>query len=95
MRPTNHAIGSGYFFPLYFSLSVNLFFCTGDFQPAVEFHQWKINEARKFEDAKLAEEAALAITKMQKARTKGPMNEAAASKKDSRNVDKEEEGCRD
>ncbi|KAF9602729.1 hypothetical protein IFM89_030617 [Coptis chinensis] len=24
---------------------------------AVEFHQWKINEARKFEDAKLFEEA--------------------------------------
>ncbi|KAF9602432.1 hypothetical protein IFM89_027561 [Coptis chinensis] len=35
MRPTNHAIGSGYFFPLHFSLSVNLFFCTGDFQPVI------------------------------------------------------------
>ncbi|KAF9616982.1 hypothetical protein IFM89_033052 [Coptis chinensis] len=48
---------------------------------AVEFHQWKINEARKFEDAKLAEEAALAIAKMQKARTQAANEAAAASKR--------------
>ncbi|KAL5698648.1 hypothetical protein ACHQM5_029659 [Ranunculus cassubicifolius] len=48
---------------------------------ALEFQKWKMDEARKFEDAKLAEEAALALAKMEKARTKAALEAAETSKR--------------
>lgn len=48
---------------------------------AKELHQWKVEEARKFEEAKNAEEAALAVAEMEKAKCKAAMEAAEAAQR--------------
>ncbi|KAH7574402.1 hypothetical protein JRO89_XS03G0292100 [Xanthoceras sorbifolium] len=48
---------------------------------ANELHQWKMEEAHRFEDARLAEEAALAVAEMEKAKCKAAIEAAEASQK--------------
>ncbi|XVE97709.1 hypothetical protein REPUB_Repub03eG0042300 [Reevesia pubescens] len=48
---------------------------------ANELHQWKMEEARKFEEAKLAGEAALAIAEMEKAKCKAAIEAAEAAQR--------------
>ncbi|KAJ6758309.1 KINASE WITH ADENINE NUCLEOTIDE ALPHA HYDROLASES-LIKE DOMAIN-CONTAINING PROTEIN [Salix koriyanagi] len=50
-------------------------------QKASELHQWKIDKARKFEEAKLAGEAALAMAELEKAKCKVAIEAAEKSKK--------------
>ena len=47
----------------------------------MELNHWKIEEERKFEEAKLAEEAALAIAEKERARSKVAMETAEAAKR--------------
>ncbi|KAK8547352.1 hypothetical protein V6N13_098064 [Hibiscus sabdariffa] len=48
---------------------------------ANELHQWKMEEARKFEEAKQAEEAALAMAEKEKAKCKAALEAAEAARK--------------
>ncbi|OAY26885.1 U-box domain-containing protein 35 isoform X2 [Manihot esculenta] len=48
---------------------------------ACELHQWKMEEARRFEEARLSEEAALAIAEMEKAKCKVAMEAAEKAQK--------------
>ncbi|KAK8566711.1 hypothetical protein V6N13_002403 [Hibiscus sabdariffa] len=48
---------------------------------AHELHQWKMEEARKFEEAKQAGEAALAMAEMEKAKCKAALEAAEAARK--------------
>ncbi|XP_022750073.1 U-box domain-containing protein 52-like [Durio zibethinus] len=48
---------------------------------ANELHQWKMEEARKFEEARQAGEAALAIAEMEKAKCKAAVEAAEAAKR--------------
>ncbi|KAE8714035.1 peptidyl-prolyl cis-trans isomerase CWC27-like protein [Hibiscus syriacus] len=48
---------------------------------AEELHQWKMEEARKFEEAKQAGEAALAMVEKEKAKCKAAMEAAEAARK--------------
>ncbi|KAK7816430.1 u-box domain-containing protein 52, partial [Quercus suber] len=48
---------------------------------AKELHQWKVEEARKFEEAKNAEEAALAVAEMEKAKCKAAIEAAEAAQR--------------
>ncbi|KAE8676014.1 peptidyl-prolyl cis-trans isomerase CWC27-like protein [Hibiscus syriacus] len=48
---------------------------------AEELHQWKMEEARKFEEAKQAGEAALAMAEKEKAKCKAAMEAAEAARK--------------
>uniref|UniRef100_A0A5B7B0T7 RING-type E3 ubiquitin transferase n=1 Tax=Davidia involucrata TaxID=16924 RepID=A0A5B7B0T7_DAVIN len=48
---------------------------------AEELHQWKIEEAHRFEQAQLAEEAALAIAEMEKAKCRAAMEAAEKAQK--------------
>ncbi|GAB2223593.1 hypothetical protein Droror1_Dr00017734 [Drosera rotundifolia] len=50
-------------------------------QKAKELSEWKLEEARKFEQARLAEEAALAIAEMEKAKCKAAIEAAQAAQK--------------
>ncbi|XP_058086164.1 U-box domain-containing protein 52-like isoform X2 [Magnolia sinica] len=50
-------------------------------QKARELHQWKMEEGRKFEEARMAEEAALAIAEMEKAKCKAAIEAAEASQR--------------
>ncbi|KAL7168703.1 hypothetical protein ACSBR2_039032 [Camellia fascicularis] len=50
-------------------------------QKAMELHRWKIEEQQKFEQAQLAEEAALAIAEKEKAKTKAAIEAAEASQR--------------
>ncbi|ONK80897.1 uncharacterized protein A4U43_C01F22960 [Asparagus officinalis] len=50
-------------------------------QKANELHQWKMEEARKFEELRSAEEAALAIAKMEKAKCKAALEAAEAAQR--------------
>ncbi|KAJ6674254.1 KINASE WITH ADENINE NUCLEOTIDE ALPHA HYDROLASES-LIKE DOMAIN-CONTAINING PROTEIN [Salix viminalis] len=50
-------------------------------QKASELNQWKIDKARKFEEAKLAGEAALAMAELEKAKCKVAIEAAEKSKK--------------
>ncbi|OVA08400.1 Protein kinase domain [Macleaya cordata] len=50
-------------------------------QKAQELHQWKVEEARKFEEARLAEEAALQIAEMEKAKCKAAIEAAEAAQR--------------
>ncbi|KAL9819453.1 putative protein kinase RLK-Pelle-RLCK-IXb family [Arabidopsis thaliana] len=50
-------------------------------QPATELQRWKLAEERKFEEAKLAEEAALAIAEKEKAKSKAAMEAAEAAQR--------------
>ncbi|CAN8229832.1 unnamed protein product [Cochlearia groenlandica] len=48
---------------------------------ATELQRWKLTEERKFEEAKLAEEAALAIAEKEKEKSKAAMEAAEAAKR--------------
>ncbi|GMI92603.1 hypothetical protein like AT5G26150 [Hibiscus trionum] len=48
---------------------------------ANELHQWKMEEARKFEEAKLAGEAALAMAEKEKAKCKAALEAAEAARR--------------
>jgi len=48
---------------------------------ATELQRWKLAEERKFEEAKLAEEAALAIAEKEKAKSKAAMEAAEAAQR--------------
>lgn len=48
---------------------------------ANELSQWKMEEAQKFEQARLAEEAALAVAEMEKAKCKAAIDAAEKSEK--------------
>lgn len=48
---------------------------------AVELQLWKIEEEKRFEEARLAEEAALAIVEKERARSRAAMEAAEASKR--------------
>ncbi|XVE70882.1 hypothetical protein DITRI_Ditri10aG0105900 [Diplodiscus trichospermus] len=48
---------------------------------ANELHQWKMDEARKFEEARLAGEAALALAEMEKAKCKAAIEAAEAAQR--------------
>jgi single-stranded DNA-specific DHH superfamily exonuclease len=48
---------------------------------ATELHHWRVEEERKFEAGRLAEEAALAIAMKEKARCKAAMESAEAAKR--------------
>nr|XP_019706942.2 U-box domain-containing protein 52 [Elaeis guineensis] len=50
-------------------------------QKAKELHQWKMEEARKFEEARHAEEAALALAEMEKAKAKAALEAAEAAQR--------------
>ncbi|MBA0690445.1 hypothetical protein Goari_008119, partial [Gossypium aridum] len=50
-------------------------------QKANELHQWKMEEARKFEEARLAGEAALAMAEKEKAKCKAAIEAAEAAKR--------------
>nr|CAD1824248.1 unnamed protein product [Ananas comosus var. bracteatus] len=50
-------------------------------QKAKELHQWKIEEARKFEEARQGEEAALALAEMEKAKARAALEAAEAAKR--------------
>ncbi|KAJ1438034.1 UspA [Sesbania bispinosa] len=50
-------------------------------QKTVELQRWKLEEQRKFEDARLAEETALAIAEKERAKCKAAMEAAEASRK--------------
>ncbi|KAF6167354.1 hypothetical protein GIB67_043215 [Kingdonia uniflora] len=50
-------------------------------QKAMELHRWKMEEEQKLEDAKLAEEAALAIAAKEKAKCRAAMEAAEASQR--------------
>ncbi|KAH7524248.1 U-box domain-containing protein 52 [Ziziphus jujuba] len=50
-------------------------------QKAVELQLWKIEEEKRFEEARLAEEAALAIVEKERARSRAAMEAAEASKR--------------
>lgn len=48
---------------------------------AKELHQWKMEEARKFEELKSAEEAALAIAEMEKSKCRAALEAAEAAQR--------------
>ncbi|GLT97245.1 hypothetical protein SLE2022_148180 [Rubroshorea leprosula] len=48
---------------------------------ASELHQWKMDEVRRIEEARLAEEAALSIVEMEKAKAKAAIEAAAAAQR--------------
>ncbi|WCJ29418.1 protein kinase family protein [Euphorbia peplus] len=48
---------------------------------ANELHQWKMEESRRFEEARLAEESALAIAEMEKAKCKAAIEAAEKSQR--------------
>ncbi|KAK2644937.1 hypothetical protein Ddye_020132 [Dipteronia dyeriana] len=48
---------------------------------ANELHQWKMEEAQKFEDARQAEEAALAVAEMEKAKCKAAIEAAETAQR--------------
>ncbi|KAL5698591.1 non-specific serine/threonine protein kinase [Ranunculus cassubicifolius] len=48
---------------------------------ALEFQEWKMNEAHRFEDAKLSEEAALAQARMERARAQAALEATETSKR--------------
>ncbi|KAG1367574.1 U-box domain-containing protein 52 [Cocos nucifera] len=50
-------------------------------QKAKELHQWKMEEVRKFEEARHAEEAALAMAEMEKAKAKAALEAAEAAQR--------------
>ncbi|XP_020574090.1 U-box domain-containing protein 52-like isoform X2 [Phalaenopsis equestris] len=50
-------------------------------QKAMELQQWKLEESKKFEELKQAEEAALAIAEMEKAKCKAAIEAAEAAKR--------------
>ncbi|XP_019052065.1 PREDICTED: U-box domain-containing protein 34-like [Nelumbo nucifera] len=50
-------------------------------QKALELHQWKVEEARKFQEARMAEEAALAIAEREKAKCKAAIEAAEAAQR--------------
>ncbi|CAA6666182.1 unnamed protein product [Spirodela intermedia] len=50
-------------------------------QKAREFHQWKLEEARRIEEAKHAEEAALAVAEMEKAKCRAAIEAAQAAQR--------------
>lgn len=50
-------------------------------QKAKELHQWKMEEVRKFEEARHAEEAALALAEMEKAKAKAALEAAEAAQR--------------
>ncbi|XP_015571170.1 U-box domain-containing protein 52 isoform X2 [Ricinus communis] len=50
-------------------------------QKAVELHRWRVEEERRMEEAKLAEEAALSAVQKEKARCRAAMEAAEAAKK--------------
>ncbi|KAJ4957677.1 hypothetical protein NE237_024788 [Protea cynaroides] len=50
-------------------------------QKARDFHRWKIEEEHKFEEARMAEEAALAIAEKEKAKCKAAIEAAEASQR--------------
>ncbi|XP_019707763.1 U-box domain-containing protein 35 [Elaeis guineensis] len=50
-------------------------------QKAMELHRWKMEEERRLEEARLAEEAALALAEKEKARCKAAIEAAEASKR--------------
>ncbi|MED6114276.1 hypothetical protein PIB30_078753 [Stylosanthes scabra] len=50
-------------------------------QKAIELQRWKLEEERKLEEAKLGEEAALAIVEMEKAKSKAALEAADAQKR--------------
>ncbi|KAK1258545.1 U-box domain-containing protein 52 [Acorus gramineus] len=50
-------------------------------QKARELHQWKLEEARKFEEARHAEEAALAMAEMEKAKARAALEAAEAAQR--------------
>lgn len=50
-------------------------------QQAMELQRWKLEEQRKMEEARIAEEAALAIAEKEKAKAKAAMEAAEASRK--------------
>ncbi|XP_010913853.1 U-box domain-containing protein 35 [Elaeis guineensis] len=50
-------------------------------QKAMELHRWKMEEERRLEEARMAEEAALALVEREKARCKAAIEAAEASKR--------------
>ncbi|XP_057958896.1 U-box domain-containing protein 52-like isoform X2 [Malania oleifera] len=50
-------------------------------QKAMELQQWKIEEEQRFEEARLAEEAALAIAEREKAKSRAALEHAEAAKR--------------
>lgn len=50
-------------------------------QKAKELHQWRMEEARRFKEARLSEEAALAMAEMEKARCKAAIEAAEVAQK--------------
>ncbi|XP_077247927.1 U-box domain-containing protein 35-like isoform X2 [Tasmannia lanceolata] len=50
-------------------------------QKAQELHQWKMVEARKFEEARLSEEAAIAMAELEKAKCKAAIEAAEAAQR--------------
>ncbi|KAK1270677.1 U-box domain-containing protein 52 [Acorus gramineus] len=50
-------------------------------QKAKELHQWKLEEARKFKEARHKEEAALAIAEMEKAKARAALEAAEAAQR--------------
>lgn len=50
-------------------------------QQAIEFQRWKMEEQKKLEEARIAEEAALALVEMEKAKYRAALKAAEASKK--------------
>ncbi|CAA7402953.1 unnamed protein product [Spirodela intermedia] len=50
-------------------------------EQAREFHQWKLEEARRIEEAKHAEEAALAVAEMEKAKCRAAIEAAQAAQR--------------
>ncbi|XP_068636217.1 U-box domain-containing protein 35-like [Aristolochia californica] len=50
-------------------------------QKANQYHQWKMEEARKFEEARMAEEAALAIAEVEKVKCRAAIEAAEAAQR--------------
>lgn len=55
--------------------------CQKKFAQAVELHRWKMDEEHKLEEARRAEEAAMAIVERERAKTKAAIEAAAAAQR--------------